>query len=48
MTSASVLDLLEELHADGLTLVVITHDGAVSARAGRRVRIADGALHEVA
>lgn len=47
-TSAGVLDLLEELHADGLTLVVITHDPAVSARAGRRVRIADGTLREVA
>lgn len=45
--SASVLDLFDELHADGLTLMVITHDPAVSARAQRRIRIADGRLTEV-
>lgn len=46
--SAGVLDLFDELHRDGLTLVVITHDPAVSHRAQRRVRIADGVLTEVA
>ncbi|WP_448630139.1 ABC transporter ATP-binding protein [Cellulomonas soli] len=46
--SASVLDLFDELHADGLTLLVITHDSAVSARAQRRIRIADGRLTEMA
>ncbi|WP_203670302.1 ATP-binding cassette domain-containing protein, partial [Cellulomonas pakistanensis] len=46
--SAEVLDLFDELHADGLTLVVITHDDVVSARARRRVRIADGRLTELA
>ncbi|HQY34245.1 ABC transporter ATP-binding protein [Actinotalea sp.] len=46
-TSEGVLDLFDELHRDGLTLVVITHDDAVSARAQRRVRIADGVLTEV-
>ncbi|GAA3804431.1 ABC transporter ATP-binding protein [Cellulomonas soli] len=45
--SASVLDLFDELHRDGLTLLVITHDAAVSARAQRRVRIADGRLTEM-
>ena len=47
-TSASVLDLFDELHADGLTLVVITHDRDVSDRARRRVRITDGILREEA
>ena len=47
-TSAGVMDLFDELHSDGLTLVVITHDPAVSARARRRVRITDGTLTEVA
>jgi putative ABC transport system ATP-binding protein len=46
--SAGVLDLFDELHGDGLTLLVITHDAAVSARARRRVRINDGTLTEVA
>jgi putative ABC transport system ATP-binding protein len=48
VSSAAVLDLFDELHAEGLTLVVITHDASVSARAQRRVRIADGTLTEVA
>ncbi len=45
--TAEVLDLFDELHADGLTLVVITHDPAVSARAQRRVRISDGHLTQL-
>lgn len=46
--TAAVLDLFDELHADGLTLVVITHEQAVSERAQRRIRITDGRLSEVA
>jgi len=46
-TSAEVLDLFDELHADGLTLLVITHDDAVAARAQRRVRITDGVLTDL-
>lgn len=46
--SAGIMDLFDELHADGLTLVVITHDLAVSGRAERRVRISDGRLQELA
>jgi len=45
-SSAGVLDLFDELHADGLTLVVITHNPDVSARASRRVHITDGYLRE--
>jgi putative ABC transport system ATP-binding protein len=37
-----VLVLLEELHAEGLTVVVITHDPAVAARASRTVELSDG------
>ena len=47
-TSGEVMNLFDKLRADGLTLVVITHDPAVAARASRRVRIADGRLSEVA
>ncbi|WP_431958999.1 ABC transporter ATP-binding protein [Actinacidiphila sp. bgisy160] len=42
----SVLALFGELQAQGMTLLVITHDDAVSARAGRRVRIRDGRLSQ--
>ena len=45
-TTTEVMELFEELNADGLTLIMITHDEAVSRRAHRRVRIADGRLSE--
>ena len=45
-TTASILGLFDELHADGLTLVVITHDQEVSERAGRVVRMLDGVLDD--
>ena len=47
-SSAAVLELFDELHDGGLTLLVITHEDDVSARAQRRVRIADGHLREIA
>ncbi|MDQ0426372.1 MULTISPECIES: ABC transporter ATP-binding protein [Cellulomonas] len=47
-SSEAVLELFDELHAGGLTLLVITHEDDVSARAQRRVRIADGHLREIA
>ena len=47
-TSDEVLKIFDELHAEGQTLVVITHDAEVAARAARRVRISDGRLEEVA
>ena len=43
----SVLSLFHELEADGLTLVVITHEEDVAAHARRVVRIVDGRLTEV-
>lgn len=43
-TAAEVLELFGELHADGATVVLITHDADVAARADRIVRIADGAV----
>jgi putative ABC transport system ATP-binding protein len=44
--TAAVLDLFDEQGEQGVTLVVITHDEEVSARAARRVRIDDGRLFE--
>ncbi|AYY11414.1 ABC transporter ATP-binding protein [Actinobacteria bacterium YIM 96077] len=42
----AVLDIFGKLHAEGLTLAVVTHDDDVSKRAQRRVRITDGTLSE--
>jgi putative ABC transport system ATP-binding protein len=41
-TGASLLALLEELHAQGTTIIVITHDHAVAARMQRRIEVLDG------
>lgn len=41
-TSHTLMDLLDRLNADGVTVMVITHDAAVAARARRRVSIGDG------
>ncbi len=45
-TTASLMELFDELHSSGLTIVTITHDRDVSARAQRRVQINDGVLTE--
>jgi macrolide transport system ATP-binding/permease protein len=47
-SSASLLDLLEKLNQDGMTLVIVTHDEAIARRAGRRVHVIDGNLADVA
>ncbi len=41
-TGQEVLRLFEDLNAEGLTLVIVTHDNEVAARAGRRVVFRDG------
>jgi macrolide transport system ATP-binding/permease protein len=39
-----VLRILDELHADGKTIIIVTHDAAVAARARRIVQLSDGAI----
>jgi putative ABC transport system ATP-binding protein len=41
---ASLLELLRELHRDGTTIVVITHDPEVAASMERRIEIRDGRI----
>lgn len=43
-TSAQVMNLFEELNADGMAVVLITHDADVAARARRVIRIVDGTV----
>ena len=47
-TSRTILDLFEELNTQGLTILMITHDREVAARAHRHVGIVDGTLTEAA
>ncbi len=43
-TGEEVVRLLEELNARGVTLIVVTHDQVLGARARRRVLMRDGAV----
>ncbi|MGI9004358.1 MAG: ABC transporter ATP-binding protein [Pseudonocardia sp.] len=47
-TTATILEILGDLHDRGLTIVTITHEPEVAARAQRRVRIVDGELRGAA
>ena len=46
-TGAEILGLLDELHAAGKTLVVVTHDPSVAARADRVVHMRDGKVERI-
>jgi putative ABC transport system ATP-binding protein len=41
-TAAHVMDLLHQLHREGLTLILVTHDQAIGASAQRRIVMRDG------
>ena len=43
-SAADVLALLEEVHAGGQTVVLVTHDDDVATRAQRRVQLRDGRI----
>ncbi len=43
-TGEDVMHLLEDLNAAGMTLIVVTHDQVLGARAGRQVSMEDGKL----
>ena len=45
-TGASVLALLESLNADGVAIVLVTHDKEVAARARRQILMRDGLIVE--
>ncbi|MEA3301109.1 MAG: ABC transporter ATP-binding protein [Pseudomonadota bacterium] len=41
-----IVNVLEDLNREGITLVVVTHDGNLGQRAGRRIRMVDGTVVE--
>ena len=47
-TSREIIDIFHELHEQGNTIVLITHDKDVAKQAGRSIHIWDGQITEVA
>ena len=45
-TALQILDLLGEIHTSGTTLVMVTHDSQVAARADRVLVLVDGQITE--
>ena len=43
-TAGQVMDLLRELHSQGLTLILVTHDEGIGATAQRRIGMRDGRI----
>jgi len=47
-TGRMILDVLDDLHAAGMTIVMVTHDPDVAERCQRTVEIRDGCIHDPA
>ncbi len=45
-TTIEVLDILDQLNAEGITIVLVTHENEVGARARRRIWFRDGLIVE--
>ncbi len=43
-TSAQIMDLLQTLNEQGKTIVMVTHESDIAARAGRRLHMRDGLI----
>jgi putative ABC transport system ATP-binding protein len=41
-TSHQIMDLIGEIHASGITVIVVTHEAEIAARAQRTIRLRDG------
>jgi len=46
-TGGAILDLFDDLHDEGRTLVMVTHDPDVAERAERRIHIVDGEIQSI-
>jgi putative ABC transport system ATP-binding protein len=45
-TGQEIIELLQEIHRLGNTVVVITHDEHIASQAGRKIRLLDGSIAE--
>ncbi|MEE2887118.1 MAG: ABC transporter ATP-binding protein [Planctomycetota bacterium] len=46
-TEAEILELLDELHAEGMTIIMVTHNPAMGNRAERVVNLVDGKVDSI-
>jgi putative ABC transport system ATP-binding protein len=46
-TALEILDLLDELHAEGKTILLVTHEASIGRRAEQTLRLRDGKIDEV-
>jgi macrolide transport system ATP-binding/permease protein len=45
-SGAEIMNILRELHAEGLTIVLVTHEPSIAAKADRTIRMHDGQIVE--
>jgi putative ABC transport system ATP-binding protein len=45
-TSGEIMSIFDELHADGKTILLITHEDEVGARARKKIKLRDGRIVE--
>jgi len=46
-SSAEILQIIDELHDRGRTVIIVTHDPAVAARADRTIHLLDGCIERI-
>ncbi len=45
-TSNEVMDIVQTINSEGTTVMIVTHDAKVAARAGRIIFLLDGVIHD--